>query len=133
MTQSLKSVNVITLFVEDPLKSKEFYEQIFAVAGVDEGHDTVIFPLDNVFLRLLRSGEADNEMLGQVTVADPRAGSAVQLGFGVDDAAAFCTELSERGVPIVYGPVDRPWGRRNAAFADPDGHVWQFGSDIPAN
>lgn len=30
-----------------------------------------------------------------------------------------------------YGPVDRPWGRRNAAFADPDGHIWQFGSDIP--
>jgi uncharacterized glyoxalase superfamily protein PhnB len=30
-------------------------------------------------------------------------------------------------------PVDRPWGRHNAAFVDPDGHVWQFGSDIPEN
>ena len=133
MTQSLKSVNVITLFVEDPLRSKEFYERIFDVVGVDEGHGTVIFQFDNLFLRLLRRGEAESEMLGQVSVADPRSGTTVQLGFSVDDADAFCTELSERGVSIVYGPVDRPWGVRNAAFADLDGHVWQFGSDIPEN
>jgi catechol 2,3-dioxygenase-like lactoylglutathione lyase family enzyme len=133
MTQSLKSVNVITLFVEDPLRSKEFYEGIFDVVGVDEGHGTVIFPLDNVFLRLLRRGEAESEMLGQVPVSVPRAGTPVQLGFAVNDADALCKALSARGVSIVYGPVDRPWGRRNAAFVDPDGHVWQFGSDIPAN
>lgn len=131
MTQSLKSVNVITLFVEDPLRSKEFYERIFDVVGVDEGHGTVIFQFDNLFLRLLRRDEAESEMLGHVPVADGRSGATVQLGFAVDDAGAFCAELSERGVPIVYGPVDRPWGRRNAAFVDPDGHVWQFGSDIP--
>jgi catechol 2,3-dioxygenase-like lactoylglutathione lyase family enzyme len=100
---------------------------------VDEGHATVIFQFDNLFLRLLRRGEAESEMLRQVSVGDPRAGTTVQLGFAVDDADAFCTELSERGVSIVYGPVDRPWGRRNAAFVDLDGHVWQFGSDIPDN
>ena len=72
-------------------------------------------------------------MLGQVIVAGPRSGTTVQFGFSVGDADAFCTELSERGVSIVYGPVDRPWGRRNAAFVDLDGHVWQFGSDIPEN
>lgn len=133
MSQSLKSVNVITLFVEDPLRSKEFYDGIFDVAGIDEGHGTVIYPLDNVLIRLLRRAEAENEMLGQVAVADARSGVTAQLGFGVDDVDAYCAELSKRGVPIVYGPVDRPWGRRNAAFSDPDGHVWQFGSDIPAN
>ncbi len=132
MTQSLKSVNVITLFVEDPLRSKEFYERIFDVVGIDEGHGTVIFPFDNLFVRLLKRDEAETEMLGQVPVGDPGSGRTLQLGFSVDDADTFCTWLSERGVSIVYGPVDRPWGRRNAAFADPDGHVWQFGSDIPS-
>jgi lactoylglutathione lyase len=132
MARSLKSVNVITLFVEDPQRSKEFYEHVFDASGIDEGHDTVIFPLDNVFLRLLRRAEAENEMLGHVTTADPSAGASVQLGFGVEDAEAFCAELAHRGVEIVYGPVDRPWGRRNAGFRDPDGHIWQFGSDIPA-
>ena len=51
----------------------------------------------------------------------------------VDDADALCAELTELGVSIVYGPVDRPWGVRSAGFRDPDGHIWQFGSDIPDN
>lgn len=131
MAQSLKSVNVITLFVEDQLRSKEFYEQIFDVVGVDEGHGTVIFQFDNLFLRLLRREEAESEMLGQVPVGDARAGTTVQLAFRVEDAETLCRELAERGISIVYGPVDRPWGVRSAAFADPDGHLWQFSSDIP--
>lgn len=133
MTQLSKSVGVITLFVEDPLRSKEFYEQIFGVTGIDEGHGTVILRLDNLFLRLLERREAEREMLGQVPVGDPRSGAAVQMSFPVDDADAFCRALSERGVPIVYGPVDRPWGVRNAAFVDLDGHLWQFSSPLPAS
>lgn len=133
MTQSLRSVSVVTLFVSDPLRSKEFYEQIFDVVGVDEGHGTVIFQLDNLFLRLLEKGEAEGETLGTVPVGDPRSGTTVQLAVFVDDAAAFATELADRGVPIVYRPIDRPWGVRNAAFVDPDGHLWQFGSDIPGD
>ena len=131
MAQSLKSMNVITLFVEDQLRSKEFYEQIFDVVGVDEGHGTVIFQFDNLFLRLLRREEAESEMLGQVAIGDARAGTTVQPALSIDDADTLCRELAEGGIPIVYGPVDRPWGVRSAAFADPDGHVWQFSSDIP--
>ncbi len=131
MAQSLKSVNVITLFVEDQLRSKEFYEQIFDVVGVDEGHGTVIFQFDNLFLRLLRREEAEREMLGQVPVGDAHAGTTVQLAFRVESADTLCRELVERGISIVYGPVDRPWGVRSAAFVDPDSHVWQFSSDIP--
>jgi catechol 2,3-dioxygenase-like lactoylglutathione lyase family enzyme len=131
MAQSLKSVNVITLFVEDQLRSKAFYEQIFDVVGVDEGHGTVIFQFDNLFLRLLRREEAESEMLGQVPVGDARAGTTVQLAFRIEDADTLCRELAERGISIVYGPVNRPWGVRSAAFVDPDGHVWQFSSDIP--
>jgi catechol 2,3-dioxygenase-like lactoylglutathione lyase family enzyme len=36
MAQSLKTVGVITLFVEDQQRSKEFYERVFEVAPVDE-------------------------------------------------------------------------------------------------
>jgi hypothetical protein len=50
------------------LRSKEFYEQIFDVVGVDEGHGTVIFQFGNRFLRLLRREEAESEMVGQVPV-----------------------------------------------------------------
>ena len=131
MAQSLRSVNVVTLFVEDPQRSKDFYERVFEVAAVDEEEGTVIFKLDNLFLRLLTRGRAEKEMLGQVPVADSGSGASSQLAIFVDDADALCTELAERGVSIVYGPIDRPWGVRNAAFRDPDGHLWGFSADIP--
>jgi lactoylglutathione lyase len=125
------SVSVITLFVEDARRSKEFYESLFDLEGIDEGHGTVIFKLDNLFLRLLARDEAVKEMLGQVPVGDPRSGATAQMALRVDDGDALCAELEHRGVPIVYGPVDRPWGVRNAGFQDPDGHVWQLGWEIP--
>lgn len=132
MAQSLKSVSVITLFVADEQRSKEFYERVFEVAAVDEDEDTVIFRLDNLFLRLLTRKEADKQMLGQVPLARTDAGASSLLAIFVDDADALCAQLTERGVKIVYGPVDRPWGVRNAAFRDPDGHLWVLSSDIPA-
>jgi catechol 2,3-dioxygenase-like lactoylglutathione lyase family enzyme len=132
MAQSLKTVSAITLFVEDLERSKEFYERVFEVAAADEEDGTVIFRFDNYFLRLLTRDEAEKEMLGQVPVADPNSGASVQLGSFVDDADALCADLAKRGVSILYGPVDRPWGVRNAAFRDPDGHIWAFSADIPS-
>ena len=44
MAQSLKTVGVITLFVEDQQRSKEFYERVFEVAPVDEEEGTVTVP-----------------------------------------------------------------------------------------
>jgi lactoylglutathione lyase len=131
MAQSLRSVNVITLFVEDTQRSKEFYERVFDVAAVDEHEGTVIFKLDNLFLRLLARDRAETEMLGQVPLGDSVSGVSAQLAVFVDDADGLCTKLADRGVAIVYGPVDRPWGVRNAAFRDPDGHLWGFSADLP--
>lgn len=131
MAQSLKTVRAITLFVEDQQRSKEFYERVFEVAAADEEEGTVIFKFDNFFLRLLTRGEAEKEMLGQVSLADSGSGASFQLAAFVDDVDALCAELSKRGVSIIYGPVDRPWGVRNAAFRDPDGHIWAFSADIP--
>jgi catechol 2,3-dioxygenase-like lactoylglutathione lyase family enzyme len=131
MAQSLRSVNVVTLFVEDAQRSKDFYERVFEVAAVDEEEGTVIFKLDNLFLRLLTRGKAEKEMLGQVPVAESGSGASSQLAIFVDDADALCAELAERGVSIVSGPIDRPWGVRNAGFRDPDGHLWGFSADIP--
>jgi catechol 2,3-dioxygenase-like lactoylglutathione lyase family enzyme len=130
MAETFTTIRVVTLFVEDEQRSKQFYERVFDVAAADEGHGTVIFAFDNLFLRLLRRDEAEQEMLGGVRVGDARSGATAQLAFFVADADAVCAELTERGVEIAYGPVDRPWGVRVAGFVDPDGHVLQFGSDI---
>jgi uncharacterized glyoxalase superfamily protein PhnB len=35
-------------------------------------------------------------------------------------------------VALLNGPIDRPWGRRTAAFADPAGNVWEIAQILPA-
>jgi catechol 2,3-dioxygenase-like lactoylglutathione lyase family enzyme len=134
MTQSLKSVNAITLFVDDMQRSKEFYERVFDVAVIDEEEEgTVILKFDNVFMRLLVRGEAEKEMLGKVPLADVDSGASFEMAVFVEDAEAACAELVEHGVSIAFGPVDRPWGVRHVAFRDPDGHLWVLSSDIPTS
>ena len=41
-------------------------------------------------------------------------------------ADAVCARLTARGVTLLNGPMDRPWGIRTASFRDPGGHVWEL-------
>lgn len=59
-------------------------------------------------------------------VAGPDAGTRALLTITVDDVDAMCAELAARGVELLNGPMDRPWGVRTAAFRDPGGHVWEI-------
>ncbi len=54
---------------------------------------------------------------------DPGAqpGNGVLLWFKANDAAAFHAELVERGVPVVEGLTEGPFGK-TFTFADPDGY-----------
>jgi catechol 2,3-dioxygenase-like lactoylglutathione lyase family enzyme len=133
MTLSLKSVGAITLFVEDIQRSSEFYERIFDVEAFHEDEEgTVILKFDNVFLRLLTRSEAEKELLGKVPLGDPASGVDFELAAPVDDAAAAHAYLVDLGVPVEFGPVDRPWGVTHVAFRDPDGHLWVLSADTPA-
>ena len=53
------------------------------------------------------------------------------LSLWVTDVDAVCRDLQERDVVLLNGPVDRSWGKRTAAFADPAGAVWEIAQDIP--
>ena len=44
----------------------------------------------------------------------------------VDDVDEACTELKDRGVDLLNGPMDRVWGQRTAAFRDPAGNIWEI-------
>ena len=75
-------------------------------------------------LNLLDARQAP-ELIEPNRVASSSAGSRVLLTIRVEDCDATCTELAKRGVALLNGPINRPWGRRTAAFADPSGHVWE--------
>ena len=85
--------------------------------------------LENLLLNLLKSAAAD-ELITPAKVGDTDGGARFQLTITVPDADAAFADLQSRGVEFLNGPMDRPWGVRTAAFADPDGHVWEIAADI---
>ena len=127
----MKRIDAITLFVGDRERSKAFYERVFDAELVHEDGDSVAFRFETVIVNLLVESAAP-ELIEPARVAPAEAGSRVQLTIGVEDTDAVCAELATQGVELLNGPVDRPWGVRTAAFADPDGHVWEVAAKITA-
>jgi uncharacterized glyoxalase superfamily protein PhnB len=82
-------------------------------------------------VNLLHVGEAPG-LVEPAPVGGNQAGARFQLTINVKDADAVCAELGKRGVTLLNGPIDRPWGRRTAAFADPAGHLWEIAQELPA-
>ncbi len=39
---------------------------------------------------------------------------------------ATCVELAARGVRLLNGPTERPWGVRTASSRDPGGHIGEI-------
>ena len=129
MSESLKSVGAITLFVEDPRRSKAFYEKVFEVPVLFEDEDSVAFQFENTIVNLLATPAA-HELIAPGTVGGPDVGARAQFTIWVEDANAVIAELSNRGVELLNGPLDREWGMRTAAFTDPDGHVWEVAQNL---
>ncbi len=131
MAEALDSVGAITMFVADHGRAKSFYEKTFDVEPVHEDDHAIAFKFANMIVNLLVASEAE-ALIGPAPVAGPEAGARFQLTIWVDDTDAVCDELARRGVELVNGPIDRPWGLRTAAFADPDGHIWEVAAEIPS-
>ena len=119
-------IGAITLFVEDLDEAKRFYREVFGLPVVFEDDASAVFRFGGTLVNLLRTTAAP-ELISPAPVAAPEAGSRVQFSIEVDDVDALCGQLSERGVCLLNGPVDRPWGIRTAAFRDPGGHIWEIG------
>ena len=125
MNVPLKRVDAITLFVEDLPRSRSFYEDVFGLPVVFEDDASVVFKFGGTLVNLLKT-EAAQELIEPAAVASRDDGSRFQLTIEVDDVDATCAELAERGVELLNGPMDRPWGVRTASFRDPGGHIWEI-------
>ena len=130
MSASLKSVGAITLFVEDPRRSQSFYEEVFDPPVIWEDEDSAAFKFENTIVNLLRIPAA-RDLIEPGSVANREGGSRFQLTVWVDDADAACAHLATQGVGLLNGPMNREWGVRTAAFADPDGHIWELAQQLP--
>jgi catechol 2,3-dioxygenase-like lactoylglutathione lyase family enzyme len=125
MESWLTSVDVITLFVDDVQRAKAFYHDVFDLSTVYEDANSAVVNFDNLTINLLVATQAPG-LIGPAKVAAADAGSRFQFTIRVDDVDETCAELKTRGVTLLNGPMDRPWGIRTASFTDPDGHIWEI-------
>jgi lactoylglutathione lyase len=126
----LKSVGALTLFVEDPRRSKSFYEDVFGAPVAFQDDASVAFEFENMFVNLLAL-RAACELIDPAEVVGADSGSRFQLTIWVEDTDAVCEELATRAVELLNGPIDREWGMRTASFTDPDGHIWEVAQKLP--
>ena len=120
-----QSIFAVTLFCEDLAKTIAFYERTFGLPIHFEGPTSAVFKFGSTLINLLQIGQAD-ELISPALVANREAGSRFVFTVQVDDVDAMCAELAGRGVDLLNGPMDRPWGIRTASFMDPAGYIWEI-------
>ena len=125
MSLGTNGIEAITLFVEDLDATKQFYQEIFGLPIVFEDDASAVFKFGSTLINLLKITQAD-ELITPALVASHEAGSRFVFTLAVEDVDATCTELSARGVTLLNGPMDRPWGIRTASFVDPAGYIWEI-------
>ena len=118
-------IAAITLFVEDLTEAKRFYGETFELPVIYEDPNSAVFKFGETLINLLNATEAPS-LVAPAQVADREAGVRFQFTLGVDDVDATCERLQARGVELLNGPMERPWGIRTASFRDPGGHIWEI-------
>ena len=119
------NIGAITLFVDDIAAAKAFYLEAFELPVHFEDDVSCVFKFGPTLVNLLAASEAA-ELIEPARVGGAGDGARFQLTVDVADVDAVVARLAERGIGLLNGPVNRPWGPRTAAFRDPAGHVWEI-------
>jgi len=120
-----KSIFAVTLFVEDLADAKQFYLKVFGLPVMFEDDNSAVFQFGGTLVNLLKTSEAEG-LVEPAKVASREAGCRAVFTIHVEDVDAMCAALTSRGVKLLNGPMNRPWGIRTASFADPGGHIWEI-------
>lgn len=124
---SLTHFEVITLFVPDVTVARDFYRTVFEVDEVFGDDNSAVLAFSGTMVNLLADSQAPGLMAPVPVVA---SGARMLMTIRVGDVRAECERLASLGVQLLNGPIDRPWGRRTASFADPAGYVWELAQEI---
>jgi catechol 2,3-dioxygenase-like lactoylglutathione lyase family enzyme len=128
-TSWASGIQAITIFVDDLAAAKRFYRDVFELAIVNEDAQAVTFRLGATYLNVLDEPNAP-ELIEPTRVASAHAGATAMYTIEVGDVDATAAQLKSRGVALLNGPIDRPWGVRTAAFSDPAGHIWEIAAPV---
>jgi len=120
-----KAIFAITVFTENLPADIEFYQRAFGLPLDFETPTSAVFKFGETLINLLKIEQAD-ELISPAQAASRDAGHRFVFTIMVDDVDEMCAELASRGVELLNGPMDRPWGIRTASFMDTAGNIWEI-------
>jgi catechol 2,3-dioxygenase-like lactoylglutathione lyase family enzyme len=125
----IRSLDYTIVFARDMTAMRRFYGATLGFPLHRElGPQWVEFRVGSNLLALTERGLMFDDP------APPAGALSLQMAFRVAPAevAACASVLASRGVPILSGPTDQPWGHRTLFFRDPDGNVLEIYAEIEA-
>jgi lactoylglutathione lyase len=117
----------VILYVADLDRSTAFYRDMIGLDVKFSEAGYVEFATEGTKFGLYERDRLPG-LIGRGPAATGLGGEVLFLEPNVDREAE---RLADAGVPILFGPVDRPWGQRTVHVLDPDGHVVEFAQPIP--
>ena len=123
----IRSLDYTVIFARNMPAMREFYETTLGFALHKAlGSKWLEFRVGSNLLALTERGVLFDDP------APPAGALSLQMAFRVAPAevATCASVLAERGVKIISGPTDQPWGHRTLFFRDPDGNVLEIYAEI---
>jgi len=123
----IRSLDYTVIFVRQMPAMREFYGTVLGFPVHKElGSKWIEYRVGSNTLALTERGAVFDDPLPPVGVL------SLQLAFRVapGEILTCASTLKERGVNIISGPTDQPWGHRTLFFRDPDGNVLEIYAEI---
>ena len=123
----IRSLDYTVIFARQMPAMREFYGAVLGFPLHRElGPSWIEFRIGSNILALTERGAMFDDP------SPPVGALSLQLAFRVAPGeVATCAEtLRQRGVDIISGPTDRPFGHRTLFFRDPDGNVLEIYAEI---
>jgi hypothetical protein len=108
-------ISLVTLGVADLARARTFYEAM-GWGGAQQPDDEVCF------------FQAGGMVFGLWTALGGHGAPGIELAHNVaspDEVEAVLAEAAAAGATVVRPAARAEWGGYSAAFADPDGYVWE--------
>jgi lactoylglutathione lyase len=122
----LSVLGYVILYVSDLSASIAFYRDVLELTFKFQDAGYAEFATGDCRFGLYERRRAE-WLVGREVAPGP----AAEIVFLVDDVDAHACRLAARGVSIISGPADRPWGHRTVHIPDPDGFIVELAQEIP--
>jgi lactoylglutathione lyase len=124
----VRDIIATVLFVRDLDRCLTFYRDTLGLEVQNSDAHSAAFKMEHSYFLLLDPSAAASLIgseEGELKIKI-EGGPRGLLAAEVSDVDAAYQVLSAKGVTFRRPPIDQPWGKRTAHFADPEGNLWEI-------